>query len=194
MAVDDRALRRGGPHPAHGVAGLDMKPDFAVNGSSTRAGAAGQIDRAPDNLSAGSLSSPGPRLAPSLSRRTRRPRPSVPRYRNATHSAVLPWADGRRHRPDDAHVEPSEVDVGRLAIASVGLLTTGSPRKRAHDSRLEAAEPRHRSRLATCARNTIAAADAPHPEMAASPLKQPHAAVALRCCNRRKGAVFRSRS
>ena len=47
----------------------------------------------------------------------------------ATHSAVLPWAGGRLHGPDDAQVEPREVAVGRRAIASVGLLTTGSPRK-----------------------------------------------------------------
>ena len=35
---------------------------------------------------------------------------------------------GRLHRPDDAQAEPREVDVGRRAIASVGLLTAGSPR------------------------------------------------------------------
>ena len=63
------------------------------------------------------------------------------------------------------------------------------PRKRAHDRRLEAAEPRRRSRLATCARNTIAASDAPHPEMAASPLKRSRAADEPRCRNRRGGAM-----
>ena len=57
------------------------------------------------------------------------------RDRFATHSAVLPWADGRLHRPDDAQVEPSEVAVGRLAVASAGLLTTGSPRKQPPASR-----------------------------------------------------------
>jgi len=36
---------------------------------------------------------------------------------------------GRLHGPDDAQVEPREVDVGRRAIASVEHLTTGSPRK-----------------------------------------------------------------
>ena len=46
----------------------------------------------------------------------------------ATHSAVLPWAGGRLHGPDDAQVEPREVAVGRRAIASVELLTLGSPR------------------------------------------------------------------
>ena len=53
----------------------------------------------------------------------------------ATHSAVLPWAGGRLHGPDDAQVEPREVAVGRRAIASVELLTTGSPRKRSRQSR-----------------------------------------------------------
>ena len=62
------------------------------------------------------------------------------------------------------------------------------PRKRAHDSRVEAAAQLHRSRLATCARNTIGTSDAPHPEMAASPLKRSRAADEPRCCNRR-GAV-----
>jgi len=43
---------------------------------------------------------------------------SWPRYCNATtHSAVLPRAAGRLHGPDDAEVEPREVDVGRRAIA-----------------------------------------------------------------------------
>ena len=53
----------------------------------------------------------------------------MPDERIATHSAVLPWAGGRLHGPDDAQVEPREVAVGRRAIASVGLLTAGSPRK-----------------------------------------------------------------
>jgi len=51
-------------------------------------------------------------------------------YAYATHSAVGPRAGGRLHGPDDAQVEPREVDVGRRAIASVGHLTTGSPRER----------------------------------------------------------------
>ena len=46
----------------------------------------------------------------------------------ATHSTVVPRAGGRLHGRDDAQVEPPEVDVGRRAIASVGHLTTGSPR------------------------------------------------------------------
>jgi hypothetical protein len=37
--------------------------------------------------------------------------------RNATHSAVRPRVAGRLHGPDDAQVEPREVDVGRRAIA-----------------------------------------------------------------------------
>ena len=59
----------------------------------------------------------------------------------ATHSAVVPRAGGRLHRPDDAQVEPREVAVGRRAIASVGLLTTGSPRTRS------SAQARSRDRL-----------------------------------------------
>ena len=46
------------------------------------------------------------------------------------HSAVVPRAGGRLHRPDDAQVERREVDVERRAIASVRRLTTGSPRQR----------------------------------------------------------------
>ena len=46
----------------------------------------------------------------------------------ATNAIVVPRVGGRLHRPDDAQVEPREAAVGRRAIASVGLLTTGSPR------------------------------------------------------------------
>ena len=67
---------------------------------------------------------------------------------------------------------------------------TATPRKRAHDRRLEGAEPRRRSRLATCARNTIAASDAPHRKMAASPLKRSRAADEPRCCNRREAPTL----
>ena len=56
------------------------------------------------------------------------------RYRRdcfATYSAVVPRAGGRLHGPDDAQVEPREVDVVRRAIASsVGHRTAGSPRFR----------------------------------------------------------------
>jgi hypothetical protein len=55
----------------------------------------------------------------------------------ATHSAVVPGAGGRLHRPDDGQVEPREVAVGRRAIAFLGRLTIGSPR--AEESRLAAA-------------------------------------------------------
>ena len=54
-------------------------------------------------------------------------RPLGPRCCNATRSAVVPWAAGRLHSPDDAQVEPREVNVGRRAIASVEHLATGSP-------------------------------------------------------------------
>jgi hypothetical protein len=47
----------------------------------------------------------------------------------AAHSAVVSRAAGRLHGPDDAQVEPCAVAVGRRAIASVGHLTAGSPRK-----------------------------------------------------------------
>jgi len=68
------------------------------------------------------------------------------RYRNATHSAVGPPAAGRLHCSDDAQVEPREVDVGRRAIASVGHLTTGSPRLQ---QRPCASRTGHRTRLAS---------------------------------------------
>ena len=50
---------------------------------------------------------------------------------------------GRPHGSDDAQVEPREVAVGRRAIASVGLPTTGSPRSRS------CAPPRPRCRSQT---------------------------------------------
>ena len=43
----------------------------------------------------------------------------------------------------------------RSSTPTAPPLACALPRKRAHDSRVEAAEQRHRSRLATCARNTI---------------------------------------
>jgi hypothetical protein len=46
----------------------------------------------------------------------------------ATDSAVVAWAGGRLHGPDDAQVERREVDLGRRAIASARHLATGSPR------------------------------------------------------------------
>ena len=78
----------------------------------------------------------------------------------------------------------------RPALEAAAERTCALPRKRAHDRRLEGAEPRRRSRLATCARNTIAAADAPHRKMAASPLKRSRAADEPRCCNRRGAATL----
>jgi hypothetical protein len=47
----------------------------------------------------------------------------------ATYSTVGPQTAGRLYAPDDAQVEPPEVDVGRRATASVGHLTTRSPRE-----------------------------------------------------------------
>jgi hypothetical protein len=49
--------------------------------------------------------------------RKQSPAPHDSLYRNATHSAVVSWAAGRPHGPDDAEVEPGEVDVGRRATA-----------------------------------------------------------------------------
>jgi hypothetical protein len=45
-------------------------------------------------------------------------------YWFATHSAVVPWADGRLRGPDDAQVESREVAVGRplLLLQGFGLL------------------------------------------------------------------------
>src|SRR6516165_3736568 len=67
------------------------------------------------------------RARTSRARLLRLSRPLGPRCCNATRSAVVPWAAGRLHSPDDAQVEPREVNVGRRAIASVEHLATGSP-------------------------------------------------------------------
>jgi len=48
----------------------------------------------------------------------------------ATHSAVVPRAGGRLRGPDDAQVEPREVDLARRATASIGQRTAGLPRQR----------------------------------------------------------------
>jgi hypothetical protein len=56
-------------------------------------------------------------------RQTSDPRRSGSNNRIATHSPVGPPAGGRLHGPDDAQVEPREVDAGRRAIASASHLT-----------------------------------------------------------------------
>jgi len=62
----------------------------------------------------------------------------------ATHSADVLWAAGRLHGRDDAQVEPRELDVARRAIASLGRLAIGSPRK--PSSRLDPQDDRNAPR------------------------------------------------